>query len=481
MNGFRFHDQLGAGSYGQVRACTEVASGEDMAVKIIYLPRKRSLVESWLGPPQVEDPLVEVDWRSMALLEGTLWEQCSGNKYIVNLYSSFIQPDFAFFVMERCQSSLLDVLINDPYVDEAIDSYYCQMLLGVAHVHSKSIIHRDIKHDNFLCSHEGVVKLCDFGLAIRTEAVKATSYKVAGSHLFMSPEMLGGVDYGCSVDIWSLGVAIYVIVFGDFPYAFASSLDGLTKAIRKNNPPPSFKPIREFPIPDPAIVKFVRQLLRRDYLSRKTAAECLQMDPVRKYARGLQRSQSMFSKASVASRRSVGSGGSAVQINTAMKLVRKTTRNLEAKPDPHVQDIIDEQLHSLDPKRPVHDRIEPDSPRSASQRKQAGTLPDEDRKQDDDDQPRCFPSLLDNSKAMKEAGLVELKAELLGEKAELLNTRKAAMIQIHSIEKALGNVTEDMISSMMLSADLAWEDLPALESRMTTRCCPLRASRYSSR
>merc|ERR1719487_1492960 len=135
------------------------------------------------------------------------------------------------------------------------------MLLAIEHVHSKGVIHRDIKLANFLVSHQNTIKLCDFGLATKLDGRNGLGHtQPAGTIQYMAPEMLHHKKYNCSVDIWSLGVCVYLICFGCFPY------NGPDKSIMKrnimnNSPEPSYTPVDDMPEPPPHIVDFMRRLL----------------------------------------------------------------------------------------------------------------------------------------------------------------------------------------------------------------------------
>lgn len=78
-------------------------------------------------------------------------------------------------------------------------------------MHSKGIIHRDIKGGNLLVNLRGVIKLSDFGCA---KEIFSDLNSYAGSIYHMSPEMLNGSPYGRYTDIWSLGCVIYEMYTG---------------------------------------------------------------------------------------------------------------------------------------------------------------------------------------------------------------------------------------------------------------------------
>ena len=100
---------------------------------------------------------------------------------------------------------------------------------AVAHCHKKGISHRDIKLENVIYASPGVVKLIDFGFAIATTGSLKT---FCGTPTYMSPELVRKNEYfGPNVDKWALGVLLYRMVTGLYPFrgkmlnVFVSKID----------------------------------------------------------------------------------------------------------------------------------------------------------------------------------------------------------------------------------------------------------------
>ena len=137
------------------------------------------------------------------------------------------------------------------------------MLHGIAHLHSIGIVHRDIKCDNFLCGLDDKLKLCDFGVSASLPKEDFLKGGHFGTPPYMSPEMVKNRPHNRSTDMWSLGVTLYHLMFGSFPYVPATR-DGpaMKAAIRRGVPKPKFAANHYAPRGFQAI-NFVKALLHR--------------------------------------------------------------------------------------------------------------------------------------------------------------------------------------------------------------------------
>lgn len=132
-----------------------------------------------------------------------------------------IKNEQIIFVMEFIHGNNLDKVLEKKSIipeKEAIDIAK-QILNGLLFLHEKDIIHRDVKPGNIILTSENKVKLVDFGLVKNIhEQGLTTEGIVMGSPFFFSPEQLVGGESTTKIDIYSLGVVLYRMVTGIYPF-----------------------------------------------------------------------------------------------------------------------------------------------------------------------------------------------------------------------------------------------------------------------
>lgn len=97
-----------------------------------------------------------------------------------------------------------------------------QIVSAVTHLHERNIMHGDIKLENLLVDEEGTIRLCDFGHSrylTDEECNTATLSAARGSPAYSCPEIMNGERYnGFDADVWAVGVVLYTLAFGYFPF-----------------------------------------------------------------------------------------------------------------------------------------------------------------------------------------------------------------------------------------------------------------------
>jgi len=222
--------------------------------------------------------LAASDSHSRAKREASLLRAMGNQEHCCRFVDSMADRRFHYLVMEKCSSTMFQTLERIPELTErSLATVVQQMFVALAEVHALGIAHRDVKPDNFLCvGPDATVKLCDFGLARKVPSGPACVRGVFGTSPFMSPEMVMGREYGTPTDVWSLGVTLYVLLCGDFPYVPERPCrQRMRLAIARGEPRPSFAPTVARVWLSTGAVELLQDLLDRDPATRPSAADAL--------------------------------------------------------------------------------------------------------------------------------------------------------------------------------------------------------------
>ena len=154
----------------------------------------------------------------------------------------------SFIAMAHYEGQTLTRLIDDRGrlpAEETVD-FARQVASGLAQAHGSDIIHRDIKPANIFLTHDGQIKILDFGIA-KVAGVELTQAGAAlGTVAYMSPEQIRGSGFDARTDIWSLGVLMYEMCSGERPFIGADHV-AMMHGILELDPPPLDEMIPTFP------------------------------------------------------------------------------------------------------------------------------------------------------------------------------------------------------------------------------------------
>ena len=204
---FVFGEKLGEGSFGAVFRATHKTSGIDMAIKTIPV-----LDNDDLGEIEHEIDILKVcahthtqeQKRKQTDKEAARQEiaqKCSSPN-IVSYYGCFRSGRDFWILMDFCvHGSLRDLMDRmEKPLDERVVAHVCQgALAGLAYLHSKNIMHRDIKAANILLDANGTPKLADFGVSRQMANTWAKTMSLVGTPLWMAPEVAMMKPYTFSV------------------------------------------------------------------------------------------------------------------------------------------------------------------------------------------------------------------------------------------------------------------------------------------
>ncbi|KAI8972542.1 kinase-like domain-containing protein [Trametes punicea] len=250
--------KVGQGASGHVYVAKTHATGKKVAIKEMDLsnqPRKELIVNEILVMKESQHP------------------------NIVNFLDAYlVKSNELWVVMEYMEGgALTDIIENNTLEEDQISSICLETCKGLSHLHSQSIIHRDIKSDNVLLDAQGHVKITDFGFCAKLTDQKSKRATMVGTPYWMAPEVVKQKEYGAKVDIWSLGIMAIEMIENEPPYLDEEPLKALY-LIATNGTPTLKKPetlSRE-------LKSFLSVCLCVDVKSRATAEELLQHEFLKK-------------------------------------------------------------------------------------------------------------------------------------------------------------------------------------------------------
>ena len=230
IEGFRVVEELGSGALSTVYKAIEEPLGRVVALKVL---------KATIAPSSPFASQLEREARVLADLAHPN----------VGLLYAFSRTDARMMlVLEYLDGWSLATLLQKKHAvpPDAVAAIGAAVARGLAHAHSRGIVHRDVKPANVLVSRRGDVKIFDFGIAQRaTDAepdglapVRLQDIAAFGTPAYMSPEQILGESVDARSDIFSLGVVLYQLVCGARPFERGDDNDRRPAAHRIRRDPP---------------------------------------------------------------------------------------------------------------------------------------------------------------------------------------------------------------------------------------------------
>lgn len=199
---YQIGETLGEGTYGKVKLGTHKLTNEKVAIKFV---EKSKLI-------RIKDTnRIKTEIKIISELN---------HPNILKAIEIFEDEEFFYIIMERpIKGDLFNYICTKRRLSlkEATFIFY-QIVNALSYIHNCGVIHRDLKPENIMLSEDMIIKLGDFGLSCYySEGVKLKT--TCGSPMYSSPEMLRGKKYDpIPVDIWGLGIILYVMICGLLPF-----------------------------------------------------------------------------------------------------------------------------------------------------------------------------------------------------------------------------------------------------------------------
>lgn len=243
LNEVEFISKLGSGAFGVVYLGINKKVNEAVAVKTID---KVSFMKK-AGIKMTSDAMKEAV--NKGVFEEVRIMSNLRHPHIVGVHNVFDTPKHVVILLDYCKGGDLESLIMKRKIFTELDSraLYYQILQGIAFLHQENVVHRDLKPGNILIKEKvdgsrlPLLKITDFGLSKILDKRNGRCHTLAGTPLFIAPEVIArnlrsspssanvniaadliqesALGYTTSVDMWSVGVILFLLLSGGFPFS----------------------------------------------------------------------------------------------------------------------------------------------------------------------------------------------------------------------------------------------------------------------
>ncbi|XP_046329219.2 serine/threonine-protein kinase Nek11-like isoform X2 [Haliotis rufescens] len=222
-NRYEVVKKLGSGNFGTAFLCKDLRNNNELKVL-------KEISVGDLQPDETVDAMHEA--RLLSKLD---------HPSIVKFHDSFIDGEFFCIITEYCDGGDLDIKIGDckksktTFDEKSILDWLVQLLLAVQYMHSRRVLHRDLKTRNIFIRNN-MVKIGDFGISRILMGTTDMASTFTGTPYYMSPEVLKHEGYNSKSDVWSIGCILFELCA--LEHAFnGQGLMGVMYKIVEGKPP----------------------------------------------------------------------------------------------------------------------------------------------------------------------------------------------------------------------------------------------------
>ena len=216
---YKFGRVIGKGAFGKVNIGLHILTGRIVAIKSFN--KTKFTKESYKNKIMNEINLMK-NLKHFSVVK--LLDTIETEKYILLIMENVLGGDLLTFIKKR-----------NKLQEKTAKFIFKQLLQSIKYIHSKNIVHRDIKLDNILIDLNNNIKLCDFGVGKCITNNNEILSEQCGTPAYIAPEVVSGDGYsGFPVDIWSSGIVLYSLLMGSIPFK-AQNLNELQGLIMSEN------------------------------------------------------------------------------------------------------------------------------------------------------------------------------------------------------------------------------------------------------
>ena len=207
INFYLYGRRIGQGAFGKVNLGLNVLTGRVVAIKSF----KTTPIEKF------RHKMKKIQYETELMKR-------FNHKNITKILEVFNDEEYMLIIMEYINGgNLFSFVKKRRKLSEKMAKFlFRQIILGIQHIHSKNVVHRDIKLENILIDFDNNVKICDFGIGKVLENEDELLYDKCGTPMYMAPEIILANDdngyKGFPVDIWSSGITLYIMLSGSLPF-----------------------------------------------------------------------------------------------------------------------------------------------------------------------------------------------------------------------------------------------------------------------